>query len=89
MYLQILWCVDYDDIVCFFHMVSSVCTISPGALGLNMKKNVESWNFQESYLDAHLTPWWKVPKNPSGGIFFLSKMAAVGAGRLLLYPKIM
>ena len=42
-------------------------SISPGALGFNPEKNVEIWNFQESYLDAHLTPWWKVPKNPSGG----------------------
>ena len=27
-------------------------------------KKVESWNFQESYLDAHLTPWCKVPLTP-------------------------
>ena len=56
--------------------------ISPGALGFNLEKKVESWNFQESYLDAHLTPWWEVQKNPSGGIF-LFKMATIGAGRLL------
>ena len=34
-------------------------------------KNVETWNFQESYLHAHLTPWWNVAKNPSGGNFFI------------------
>ena len=61
---------------------------SPGALGFNLEKNVESWNFQESYFDAHLTPWWKVSKNPSGGIF-LFKMAAIAIVCLLLYPKIM
>ena len=30
----------------------------------------KSWNFQESYLDTHLKPWCKVPKNPSGGNFY-------------------
>ena len=42
---------------------------NPGALAQNScqpGKNVESWNFQQSYLDAHLIPWCKVPKNPSG-----------------------
>ena len=42
-----------------------------------LDKNVESWNFQESCLGAHLIPRWKVPKNPSGGNFFLFKMAAI------------
>ena len=37
----------------------------------NIPENFSRWNFQESYLDAHLTPWWKVPKNPSGGNFFI------------------
>ena len=33
------------------NIVNSV--ISPGALRFNLKKNVESWKFQENYLDAH------------------------------------
>ena len=55
----------------------------PGALGFNLEKNVDSWNFQESYLDAHLTPLWKVPKNPSEGNF-LFKMAAIATDWLFL-----
>ena len=40
-----------------WNSISRNMFISPGALGFNLEKNVESWNFQESYLDAHLTPW--------------------------------
>ena len=33
--------------------VDTESQFSPGALGLNLEKIVESWNFQESYLDDH------------------------------------
>ena len=56
---------------------------SPGALGFNLEKNVESWNFQKSYLNAHYTPWWKVPQNPSGGKIVF-KMATIATDSLLL-----
>ena len=42
---------------------------SSGALAFNQRKNWKSWNFQKSYLDVHLTPWCKVPQNPSGYFF--------------------
>ena len=59
---------------------------SPGALAKKScqpEKNVESWNFQEGYLGAHLIPWWKVPAEEN----FLFKMAAMATRWLLLYPK--
>ena len=52
------------------------------------RKNVESWNFQEGYLNAHLTPLYKVPKNPRRGKF-LPTMAAIATGWVLQYPKIL
>ena len=64
--------------------------LSPGALAENHAnlEKVDGWNFQESYLDAHLTPWWKVLQNPGrGNVLF--KMAAITTSCLLLYPKTM
>ena len=40
-------------------------------------KKVESWNFQESYLDGHLTPWWKVPPKIPAEEIFLFKMTVI------------
>ena len=62
--------------------------ISPGALGFNLEKKVESWNFQEGYLNAHLTPSHKVPKNPRRGKC-LPTMAAIATSWVLQYPKIL
>ena len=56
---------------------------SPEASGFNLKKNVESWNFQESYLDAHLTPWWKAPNNSQRRKIFIQE-GSFATGRLLL-----
>ena len=39
----------------FIFYILYLC-ISPGALGFNLEKNVESWNFQGGYLNANLTP---------------------------------
>ena len=53
---------------------NALIQFSPGALAQKScqpGKNVESWNFKASYLDAHLKPWCKVPKNPSGGNIFI------------------
>ena len=43
---------------------------STGALEFNLVKSEESWNFQESFLDAHLTTWYKVPQNSTGREIF-------------------
>ena len=66
--LRISLCLYWHQLVSY---VSYNTSYSPWAIGFNLEKNVESWNFQESYLDTHLTPWCKVPKNPSGGFFFI------------------
>ena len=66
-------------------------SFSPGALAQKScqpGKNVESWNFLDSYLGAHWTPWCKVKKIPAEKIF-LFKMAVIGISSLLLCSKIM
>ena len=69
----------YHSSRCWKHIPQN----SPGALSFNLEKNVESWNFQESYLDAHQTPWWKSLKIPAEENF-LFKMAAIATDSLLL-----
>ena len=71
----------------FIFYILYLC-ISPGALGFNLENNVESWNFQEGNLNTHLTPSYKVPKNPRRGNF-LPTMAAIATGWVLQYPKIL
>ena len=65
---------------------NSRVNLLPQSITVQPGKNAESWNFQESYLNARITPWGRVPQNPSG---FLFKMVAIAAGCILLYPKLM
>ena len=71
----------------FIFYILHLC-ISPGALGFNLEKNVEGWNFQEGYLNTHLTPSYKVPQNP-GKWKVLPTMAAIATGWVLQCPKIL
>ena len=41
------------DAIPSIHIYILYLCISPGASGFNLEKNVESWNFQEGYLNTH------------------------------------
>ena len=56
----------------------------PRSIRVQSRKNVESWKFKEGYLNAHLTPSYKVPKNVRRWNF-LSTMG----GWVLQYPKLL
>ena len=57
----------------------------PGALSKNHDslKKCKKLKFSDDYLGAHLTPWWKVPENSSGVMYFM-EMSAIAASCLFV-----